>query len=84
MLSQLGHVLVGVADSVMVGKVGIEPLAAASFANSIFFLLLTFGLGVSYGMTPFVAAADGENDSKRRRVVTELEERRHDKDRRKD
>jgi len=64
-LSQLGHVLVGVADSVMVGKVGIEPLAAASFANSIFFLLLTFGLGVSYGMTPFVAAADGENDSKK-------------------
>ncbi len=65
MLSQLGHVLVGVADSVMVGKVGIEPLAAASFANSIFFLLLTFGLGVSYAVTPLVAAADGKNDSSR-------------------
>ena len=39
MLSQLGHVTVGIADSVMVGQVGVVPLAAASFANAIFFLL---------------------------------------------
>jgi len=60
MLSQLGHVMVGVADSVMVGQVGVIPLAAASFANSIFYLFFTFGLGVSYGLTPLVAASDGE------------------------
>ena len=63
MLSQLGHVSVGIADSVMVGQIGVEPLAAASFANAIFFLLLTFGLGVSFAMTPLVASADGEKDT---------------------
>jgi len=62
MLSQLGHVLVGVADSLMVGQLGAVPLAAASLANVIFYLLLTFGIGVSYAITPLVAAADGEGD----------------------
>jgi len=60
MLSQLGHVLVGVADSVMVGRLGAEPLAAAALANVIFHILMTFGIGVSYAITPLVAAADGE------------------------
>ena len=62
MLSQLGHILVGIADSVMVGRIGAEPLAAASLANSIFHVLLMFGIGLSYGITPLVAQADGEGD----------------------
>ncbi len=48
----------------MVGKLGAVPLAASSLANVIFFLLLTFGIGVSYGMTPLVASADGEGNTK--------------------
>lgn len=62
MLSQLGHVLVGVADNIMVGKLGAVPLAASSLANAVFFLLLTFGIGVSYAITPLVAAADGADN----------------------
>jgi len=62
MLSQLGQVLVGVADSLMVGRLGAEPLAAASLANIIFYAIMVFGLGVSYAVTPLVAAADGEQD----------------------
>jgi multidrug resistance protein, MATE family len=62
MLSQLGHILVGVADSIMVGQLGAEPLAAASLANSIFSMVLTFGIGISYAITPFVAKYDGENN----------------------
>ena len=65
MLSQLGQVSVGVADSIMVGKVGRESLAGCSLGNSIFVLFLTFGIGISYGITPLVAQADGErNNSK--------------------
>jgi MATE family multidrug resistance protein len=60
MLSQLGQVMVGVADNVMVGRLGAIPLAAASLANSIFFLILMFGIGISMAVTPMVAAADGE------------------------
>ncbi|WP_460545331.1 MATE family efflux transporter [Echinicola sediminis] len=59
MLSQLGHVMVGVADSMMVGRLGAEPLAAASLANSIFFVVMMFGTGISMAITPLVAAADG-------------------------
>jgi MATE family multidrug resistance protein len=65
MLSQLGQVLVGVADSMMVGRLGAEPLAAASLANSIFFVVLMFGIGVSMSITPLVAMADGKNNPKR-------------------
>lgn len=59
MLSQLGHVFVGVSDSIMVGWVGVVPLAGASVGNVIFHILLTFGIGISYGLTPLVAASDG-------------------------
>lgn len=54
--------MVGVADSMMVGQLGAEPLAATSLANVIFHLLMTFGIGVSYAITPLVAAADGEGN----------------------
>lgn len=62
MLSQLGHVMMGVVDSLMVGHVGTVPLAASSLANVAFNVILLFGIGVSYAITPLVAAAHGEND----------------------
>lgn len=63
MLSQLGHISVSVADSVMVGQIGALPLAAASLGNSIFAVIMLFGIGVSYGITPLVASAYGENNA---------------------
>ncbi|WP_297335528.1 MATE family efflux transporter [Algoriphagus sp.] len=64
-LSQLGQVSVGVADSMMVGQLGAVPLAAASLANSIFFVLLMFGMGVSMGITPLVSIAEGKTKNLR-------------------
>lgn len=64
MLSQLGQIMVGVSDSVMVGQLGTAPLAGVSLGNSIFILFLTFGIGISYGITPLVAKADGEKNSR--------------------
>lgn len=64
-LSQLGHITVGVADSMMVGELGTDPLAAVSLANSIFSLVLMFGIGVSMAITPLVAAADGKGDKQK-------------------
>lgn len=54
--------LVGVADSVMVGQIGAVPLGAASLANGIFFVGLIFGLGVTHAITPLVARAHSENN----------------------
>jgi MATE family multidrug resistance protein len=59
MVGQLGHVMVGVADSIMVGQLGTLPLAAVALGNSIFAIFMVFGLGVTFGLTPLVANADG-------------------------
>ncbi|OKL41641.1 MATE family efflux transporter [Pontibacter flavimaris] len=61
-LSQLGHIMVSVIDSLMVGQIGTLPLAAASLGNSIFTITMVFGLGVSYSLTPLIAAADGRRN----------------------
>lgn len=65
MLGQLGHVMVGLADSIMIGQLGTIPLAASAFANSIFAIPMVFGMGVAYGMTPPIAHADGEGKKSR-------------------
>lgn len=65
MLSQLGQVTVGIADTMMVGRLGAVPLAAASLGNSIFFVVMMFGIGISMAITPLVAAADGKGRTKR-------------------
>lgn len=62
MLSMLGQVMTGVADSVMVGWTGPVPLAASSLANIFFSIPLFFGVGVSYAITPLVAQAEGAAD----------------------
>ncbi|QNE38728.1 MATE family efflux transporter [Hymenobacter sp. NBH84] len=66
-LSQLGHVLVNVCDSVMVGHIDPPALAATSLAAislgvSTSTVGLVLGLGVSLGITPLVAAANGRRD----------------------
>ncbi|MCF6351534.1 MAG: MATE family efflux transporter [Cyclobacteriaceae bacterium] len=62
MASQLGQVMVGVADNIMVGQVGYIPLAGASLGNAIFFFFMVFGLGVSFAITPLVGFAQGQGD----------------------
>ena len=62
-LSQLGHILVSVCDSVMVGQTGTVPLAAVSVGVSSTNVLLMLGIGLSMGTVPLVAAADGRRDT---------------------
>ena len=69
MLSQLGHVVVGVVDSLMVGRLGTEELAAVSLSNSFFNFVLLFGIGLSYGITPLISSSKGENKKKSIGVV---------------
>ncbi|PSR52917.1 MATE family efflux transporter [Adhaeribacter arboris] len=64
-LSQLGHILVTVCDSIMVGRTGTLPLAAASLGNSVFTLFMVWGLGISMGITPLIASADGRKNRRR-------------------
>ena len=62
-LSMLGHTLVGVIDTAMVGKVGTLELAAASLGNSYVFLLMSFGIGFSTVITTLTAESVKKNDT---------------------
>ncbi|TDO20611.1 MATE family multidrug resistance protein [Pedobacter duraquae] len=62
-VSQLGHTLVNLMDSVIVGHfAGTVQLAAVSLVNSIFMLILVVGLGISYGLTPLIAKENGRKN----------------------
>ncbi len=53
-LTQLGAGLVGLTDTIMVGHVDANSLAAVSFANSIFVIGLSAAMGVSMAITPMI------------------------------
>lgn len=62
-LGQLSQMLLGVIDSVMVGRVGAVPLAASSFANSIFYIFLVFGFGTSSCVSVLASRANGSQNN---------------------
>ena len=62
MISQLGHITVGVADSLMIGNVSIPQLAAVSLSTSIFGFILLFCIGLSYGITPLIASKKSDKN----------------------
>lgn len=64
-LGQMSHILVGVADSVMVGNVGTAALAAAAFSTSVFNIPLIFLIGLAIGLSPLVAIAHGKRRNRR-------------------
>jgi len=51
-ISQAGQMVVGLTDTIMVGQLGANSLAAVSLANNIFLIGLVFGLGIAAGITP--------------------------------
>ena len=61
MIGQLGIIIVGFADNIMVGHHTSEELAAASFVNNLFNLSLMFALGFSLGLTPLIGNLVGKN-----------------------
>lgn len=56
-LSQVGHIVVQLADNIMVGQYGGDdpiPLAAAAFGGGLFFLGFIAVMGLTFGITPIV------------------------------
>ena len=62
MLGQLGHVMVGLVDNLMIGRLGAAPLAAVSLGNALVFIAMSLGIGFSFAITPLIAEADGADD----------------------
>ena len=56
LVGQLGMIVVGFADNVMVGHYSTAALASASFVNNVFNMVLFCCLGFTYGITPLLGA----------------------------
>lgn len=61
-IAQLGLVLMGVIDNMMIGDIGYEYLSAASLGNSIYFIVAVLGMGITFAISPLVAEADAAGD----------------------
>lgn len=53
-IGQIGVIILGFADTLMIGHHSTTELAAASFVNNMFNLAIIFSTGFSYGLTPIV------------------------------
>lgn len=59
-IGQIGVIVLGFADTLMIGHHSTTELAAASFVNNMFNLAIIFSTGFSYGLTPIVGSLFGQ------------------------
>ena len=64
-IGQLGGIITGLADTIMVGQHSTQELAAASFVNNVLNAFIIFGTGFSFALTPRV----GENFARNKKYV---------------
>lgn len=63
MIGQLSQMLLGVADTLMIGKLGVTEMAALTFANSLFHVPFVFGIGLLTAVSVFTSNARGADDT---------------------
>ncbi|MDL2247586.1 MATE family efflux transporter [Bacteroides sp. OttesenSCG-928-J23] len=61
-IGQLGMIILGFADTLMIGHHSTNELAAASFVNNVFNLVIIFSTGFSYGLTPIIGGLYGRKE----------------------
>ncbi len=61
-VGQLGQIVLGWTDNIMIGQYDAQSLAAASFVNNLMNIPILFGLGFAYGLTPIVAQLFAKKD----------------------
>ena len=59
---QVGLMLMGVVDTLMVGRVSAAALAAVALGNLYFFAIAVFGMGVLFSLDPLISQAVGAKD----------------------
>ena len=61
-VGQLGVIIQGMADTIMVGQYGTPELSASAMVNNIYNFIIFFLLGISYATTPITGGAFGKGD----------------------
>lgn len=59
----VGQMLMGIADIIMVGRVGVVPLAACAFANTVLIVPMVFGFGLLSAVSVSASHAHGAKRS---------------------
>lgn len=62
LVTQLGIIVVSFADTMMVGRYGVDDLASAAFVNSLFVIPTVMQIGFAQGLTPLAGALFGRHD----------------------
>ena len=63
--AQLAQILVNTTDTVMLGWLSTEALAAGTLAMQLYFVLFIIGIGFAAAMVPVIAAAIGEEEARK-------------------
>lgn len=71
-IGQVSQMLLGVADTVMIGRLGVTELAVLTFANSLFYVPFVFGIGVLTAISVFTSNARGAGDPEAGRASCRL------------
>ena len=61
-IGQLGQMLISLSDTLMLGWLGVIPLAACSFASTLVYLPMMFGIGMAMAVSIRVSQARGAED----------------------
>lgn len=61
-LTQLGLMLMGVVDTLMLSRLGVTELAASAIGNAWQWTFMSFGLGLVIGIDPLISQAHGRGD----------------------
>jgi multidrug resistance protein, MATE family len=69
MAGQVGQMLMGLVDTLMVGHVGTGSLAAAAFANSLISVAFVFGIGILTSVGVLASRAHGAGMDRHKRII---------------
>ncbi len=69
MAGQVGQMLMGLVDTLMVGHVGTDSLAAAAFANCLISVAFVFGIGILTSVGVLASRAHGAGKDRHKQVI---------------
>ena len=68
----IAQILIGVGDTLIVGRYSTEALAALVLGTTIFFIIFIFGAGFSFAAMALVSTANTEGDTTKIRRITRM------------
>ena len=68
----IAQILIGVGDTLIVGRYSTEALAALVLGTTIFFIIFIFGAGFSFAAMALVSTANTEDDATKIRRITRM------------